>query len=115
MSTDCIFCKIIQKEIQAKVLYETESILAFYDLNPQAPIHFLVIPKKHIASLNETSPEDVAVLGEILTTIPKLARELGIADSGYRVIQNNGKQAGQTVAHIHFHVLGGRGLKWPPG
>jgi len=115
LNPDCIFCKIVEKKIPAQILFENDRILAFYDLHPQAPVHFLVIPKKHIPSLNEQTPEDKEVMGEILAIIPELARQTGISETGYRVIQNNGSQAGQTVFHIHFHVLEGRGMKWPPG
>ena len=111
---DCIFCKIVAGEIPAKKVYEDNEILAFRDLNPQAPVHVLVIPRKHIASLNEAEAGDQEILGRLLVTLPKLAAELGVG-SGYRVVNNCGASAGQSVFHIHFHLLGGRSLTWPPG
>lgn len=112
--SDCIFCKIINKEIPSKPVYEDERIYAFYDLNPQAPVHFLVIPKKHIASAMDISPENSAEIAYIYEKIPEIVRSLGITD-GFRIVTNCGESAGQTVFHIHFHVLAGRGLGWPPG
>lgn len=112
---DCIFCKIAQGQIPCQKIYEDEKVLAFYDLEPQAPVHFLMIPKKHIASLNDLTAEDEALIGYIFSKIKTLAKELGIAESGYRVVNNIGKEGGQSVFHIHFHVLGGRSLQWPPG
>lgn len=115
MSQDCLFCKLVSGQILAKEIYRDENILAFHDINPQAPVHFLVIPTKHIDSLNHVLPSDSECLGKIQEIIPQLARKLNIFENGYRVVQNNGANAGQTVFHIHYHVLGGRGLKWPPG
>jgi histidine triad (HIT) family protein len=113
----CIFCKIVRKEIPANIVYEDEEILAFHDVNPQAPVHILVIPKSHIPSLNEVSAngENRVLLGKILETIAKIAKEVGIDQSGYRVVNNIGRDGGQTVSHLHFHILGKRSLKWPPG
>lgn len=113
--SDCIFCKIIAGEIPCKKLYEDEKVLAFYDINPEAPVHFLVIPKEHIASLNEVNEENKEIFAHIFMTINKLVKEVGISEDGYRVVTNCGVQGGQTVGHIHFHVLGGRNLSWPPG
>lgn len=113
--SDCIFCKIIAGEIPCKKLYEDEKVLAFYDINPEAPVHFLVIPKEHIASLNEVNEENKEIVAHIFMTINKLVKEVGISEDGYRVVTNCGVQGGQTVGHIHFHVLGGRNLSWPPG
>ena len=112
---DCVFCKIIDGEIPSKIIYEDEDVIAFDDVDPQAPIHFLVIPKKHIKSLDELSESDSSLIGKIFLTIKKIAREKGIAENGYRVVHNIGEDGGQSVAHMHFHVLGGRSLQWPPG
>ena len=104
---DCIFCKIANKEIPSTIVYEDEDVIAFRDLNPEAPVHILVIPKKHIASLNAATAEDQQLLGKVLLTIQKIAAEQGIAEKGYRVVTNCGEQGGQTVMHLHFHILGG--------
>ncbi|BBO34479.1 histidine triad nucleotide-binding protein [Lacipirellula parvula] len=113
MST--IFKRIIDREIPADVVYEDDQCLAFRDVSPQAPVHVLVIPKKEIASVDAIGDEDAALLGHIWLVIGKLARELGVADGGYRVVTNCGKLGGQSVDHLHFHLLGGRQLDWPPG
>lgn len=112
---DCIFCRIITREIPANILLETEHVLAFQDLNPQAPLHALVIPKKHIATLNDTSSEDREILGAMLLAGTEVARQAGFDESGYRTVMNCNADGGQTVFHIHLHVLGGRPLTWPPG
>lgn len=108
---DCIFCKIANKKIPTEPVYEDENTIAFNDLNPQAPVHVLVIPKKHYASLNEL--DDEKNMAALLKAVKEVARKLGITD--YRTVINTGKEAGQEVFHIHFHVLAGRPLKWPPG
>ena len=107
---DCIFCKIIKGEIPSNKVYEDEDILAFHDINPEAPIHILVIPKKHIATLTDLQPEDEALVGRIFAAINKIAEQEGFKENGYRVIANCGKDSGQEVMHIHFHVLGGKVL-----
>ncbi|MDB1939559.1 histidine triad nucleotide-binding protein [Clostridium tertium] len=112
---DCIFCKIAEGEIPSKKLYEDEKVIAFHDISPEAPIHFLVIPKKHIKSVNEVSEENANIISHIFLVINKLVKELNIAETGYRIVTNCGKDGGQTVDHMHFHVLGQRELKWPPG
>lgn len=112
---DCIFCKIISGEIPSKKLYEDDKVYAFYDINPEAPVHFLVIPKEHIESADTLSAENVNIVAHIFTVINKLTKELNISDKGYRIVNNCGEDGGQTVHHIHFHVLGGRSLQWPPG
>src|SRR4029079_9170303 len=109
-----IFKKIIDGEIPAKIVYQDDHCLAFHDVNAQAPVHVLVIPKKEIASIDALDAEDGAVLSHLWLVIPKLARQLGLSD-GYRVVVNCGRNAGQTVDHLHFHLLGGRPLGWPPG
>ena len=111
---DCLFCKIISGEIPSTKVYEDDLIYAFNDVNPQAPVHFLVVPKKHIASLDATQPEDAEVLGYILTKIKEIAKAQGITN-GYRVAINCGEDGDQTVQHLHFHVLGKRKMSWPPG
>ncbi len=112
---DCIFCKIAQKEIPSTIVYEDEDVIAFNDLNPEAPVHVLVIPKKHIESLNTATAEDQQLLGKIMLAIQKIAAEQGIAENGYRVVTNCGVQGGQTVMHLHFHLMGGREMLWPAG
>lgn len=114
MSTKTIFKRIIDKEIPADIIYEDDLCLAFRDINPQAPTHVLLIPKKEIASTDELTEEDGPLLGHLFTVIRRLAKEAGLGD-GYRVITNCGPLAGQTVPHLHFHLLGGRPLLWPPG
>lgn len=113
--TVCLFCKIAAGEIPATQAYEDDKIVAFHDLNPQAPVHLLVIPKEHIASTAAIDVSHAALLGHLWTTIPRLARELGTSDSGFRVVVNSGASAGQSVLHLHFHLLGGRAMGWPPG
>ncbi len=108
--TDCLFCKIAAGEIPSNKVYEDEEILAFRDINPQAPTHILIIPKKHIASLAEVSEEDAALLGRMQLLARKLAEEEGVAVSGFRVISNSGPDSGQEVAHLHYHLMGGRDL-----
>ena len=112
---ETIFSKIIRGEIPAKIVHDDQHCLAFHDVSPQAPTHVLVIPKKPIESLNQISNEDSAMLGHIWTTIPQIARQLGLSENGYRVVVNCGRDGGQSVDHLHFHILGGRGLRWPPG
>ena len=113
---DCIFCKIAQGEIPSTKVYEDDQVLAFRDLDPQAPEHVLVIPKKHIASILALGAEDKDLTGHLLTeVIPEMARSLGIDINGFRLVTNTGSDGGQTVEHLHFHLLGGRPLTWPPG
>lgn len=112
---NCIFCKIINGEIPSKKIYEDEKVYAFYDIKPEAPIHFLVISKEHIISANEINEINSDIISHIFLVVNKLVRELGINKEGYRIVNNCGELGGQTVDHIHFHVLGGRQLKWPPG
>jgi len=111
---NCLFCKIVEKAIPSNIIYEDDLVLAFNDINPQAPVHFLVIPKKHIQSLNEVKEEDEILISYIMKIIVKLAIEQNL-DNGYRVVNNCGKDGGQTVEHLHFHVLGKREMLWPPG
>jgi histidine triad (HIT) family protein len=109
--SDCIFCKIVEKKIPAKIVYEDELVFAFEDMNPQAPVHILVIPKKHIATLLEVSEEDFQIFGHMMKTSTKIAREKGIAGKGFRVITNCNPDGGQVVYHVHQHILGGRQLR----
>ena len=112
--TDCLFCKIIKRELPSDVLYEDDEVLAFRDVKPEAPVHVLIIPKRHIESLADLTREDEDVMGHAMFVASRLARDLGISE-GYRVVVNCGKGAGQSVFHIHMHLLGGRSLGWPPG
>jgi histidine triad (HIT) family protein len=112
---ECLFCKIVEGAIPAKKLYEDEHVIAFDDINPQARVHVLVIPKRHMVSLDDTQDSDAALLGQLMVVCAKMARERGIVESGYRVVANTGREAGQTVFHLHLHVLGGRSFSWPPG
>ena len=111
--SDCLFCKIIAGEIPSKKVYEDDLCYAFYDIDPQAPTHFLVIPKDHIPSVSAVNEENAPVVGHIFAVIAKLTKELGL--ESYRVVSNIGQQAGQSVFHLHFHVLSGRDMTWPPG
>lgn len=111
---DCLFCKILAGEIPCNRIYEDDKVIAFYDIDPQAPVHFLVVPKEHISGANKINEENSAVIGHIFAVIAKVTAELGCADD-YRVVNNCGTMAGQTVEHIHFHVLAKRMLAWPPG
>jgi histidine triad (HIT) family protein len=112
---DNIFAKIIRKEIPAKIVYEDDRALAFRDINPRAPVHILVLPKKDIARVSEAQPADEPVLGHLLTVAAKIARDEGIDDTGYRLVINKGRDAGESVPHLHVHLLGGRAMQWPPG
>jgi len=113
--TDCIFCNIANKKIPAKLLYEDELVVAFDDLHPQAPIHKLIIPKQHIATINAIEPTQEVIIGRLFTVARQIASELNIADDGYRVVMNCNQHGGQAVYHIHLHLLGGKQLSWPPG
>ncbi|MBQ7199354.1 MAG: histidine triad nucleotide-binding protein [Selenomonadaceae bacterium] len=113
---DCLFCKIANGEIPSNFIYEDESVVAFRDINPQAPQHILIVPRKHIASINAFEVDDKDLAAHILVdVVPKLAKDLKIDESGYRVVINTGDEGGQTVHHLHVHLLGGRSMQWPPG
>ena len=112
---DCIFCKIIDGEIPSQVVYEDDDVFAFRDLNAQAPLHVLIIPKKHIPTINALATDDADVVGKLYLAAKKIAADEGYADEGYRVVMNCGEAAGQTVFHLHLHLLAGRRLAWPPG
>lgn len=113
--SDCLFCKIGSGQIPAKVILQDDEVLAFDDINPQAPVHALVIPKRHVPALNDAGAGDPSLLGRLLETAALVARKKGIAESGYRVVVNQGRDGGQTVFHLHLHVMGGRHMTWPPG
>ena len=113
--SDCLFCMIRDDEMPARKAYQDERCLAIHDINPQAPMHVLVIPRKHIATLNDLGEEDLALVGHLFQVAARLAREAGHSESGWRTVFNVNRGAGQTVYHIHLHVLGGRALAWPPG
>jgi histidine triad (HIT) family protein len=110
---DCLFCKIAKKEISSSIVYEDDKVFAFNDINPKAPTHILVIPKRHVSSVADK--EAAAVVGDLFSVMKKLAEEKGVDKTGYRIIVNHGRDSGQAVPHLHFHLLGGRPLKWPPG
>jgi histidine triad (HIT) family protein len=115
MQQDCIFCKIAAKEIPTEAIYEDEHMIVFRDINPAAPVHVLAIPKKHIANILEATAEDMPIISHIMATIPKIAEQVGIATDGFRIVINTKDNGGQTVHHLHFHILGGRFMTWPPG
>jgi len=113
--SNCLFCRIIAGEIPAAIVYQDDTVVAFKDINPQAPLHLLLVPRKHVATLNDLSAEDDALAGSLLRRAAALATEHGYHDRGYRTVFNTNGEAGQTVFHIHLHLLAGRGLTWPPG
>jgi histidine triad (HIT) family protein len=110
-----LFERIAAREVPAEIVYEDDEIFAFRDINPQAPVHVLIVPKRVIARIGDATAQDAALLGRLLLTAQKLAAELGISDTGYRLVLNNGRHAGETIPHMHLHLLGGRSLHWPPG
>lgn len=111
----CIFCNIVSRELPSETIYEDDQVVAFKDLHPKAPHHLLIIPRKHIETLNDVPEEDTKLLGHMMQTAKKLAKQLNISENGYRVLMNCNKDAGQLVFHIHLHLLGGRTMHWPPG
>ena len=113
--TDCLFCKIVSRQIPAKIVYEDERILAFEDINPQAPLHALVIPKLHVATLNDLTAGHDVLVGEMTRRAAAIAKERGFSERGFRTVLNTNREAGQTVFHIHIHLLAGRSFAWPPG
>ena len=115
MEENCLFCKIASGQIAAKIVYQDEDIVAFEDINPQAPHHMLIIPRRHIPSVQDLTPEDGPVLAHVFTTLAKLAHDMDFDEGGYRIVTNVGPDAGQSVFHLHFHLLGGRKFGWPPG
>lgn len=115
MQANCIFCKIINRDIPAKIVYEDELIIAFHDISPAAPMHVLVIPKKHIANLLEITADDNKLMAHLMSAIPGIAKTLGLGEKGFRLVVNTKENGGQTVDHLHFHILGERFMTWPPG
>jgi len=113
--SECLFCKIRDGEIPADIVFENDDVLAFNDVNPQAPVHLLIIPKKHISTLNDVDHEDQVVMGKLFGVAKEIAKQRGVSEEGYRVLVNCNEKAGQTVFHIHMHLLGGRTMTWPPG
>jgi len=112
---DCIFCKIIEKKIPSKIAYEDDKVIAFHDINPQAPVHILIVTKKHFDSIMDITGDDAIEIAHVFSVIQKLAVELGITEKGFRIVNNCGAEGGQTVPHVHFHLLAGRYMQWPPG
>jgi len=113
--TECIFCCIAGGELPANIIYQDERVIAFRDVNPQAPIHIIIVPKKHIGSVLELSPADKDLVGQIHLAAAKISQNEGVAETGFRLVVNTGRHAGQSVPHLHYHLLGGRELAWPPG
>jgi len=112
---DCLFCRIVNREIQATIVYEDDKVVAFNDVNPQGPTHVLVVPRRHIETLNDLGPDDDQLVGELVRRAAAIATQRGIAAGGYRTVFNTNREAGQTVFHIHLHLIGGRTMHWPPG
>ena len=112
---DCLFCKIVAGQIPGSIVFQNEHVVAFRDITPRAPTHVLIVPRRHIATLNDLTPEDDALVGEVVRAAAAVAKEQGLADRGYRTVFNCNAEAGQTVFHIHLHLLGGRPMSWPPG
>lgn len=115
MSEDCLFCKIVRGDIPAEIIHETDSTLAFRDINPQAPTHVLIIPRRHVETINDLDSDDREMIGDLFLAAQTIAGGEGLAERGYRVVMNCNEGAGQSVFHVHLHLLGGRGLGWPPG
>ena len=113
--SDCLFCKVVAGQIPAAIVFQNDHVLAFNDITPRAPTHVLIVPRRHIASLNELGPDDDALVGEMVRAAAAIAKDQGLADRGYRTVFNCNADAGQTVFHIHLHLIGGRSLGWPPG
>ncbi|HGG60731.1 MAG TPA: histidine triad nucleotide-binding protein [Gammaproteobacteria bacterium] len=113
--TDCIFCKIASGEIPAEIVHDNDGVVVFRDLNPQAPTHLLAIPRQHIATINDLEPDHAELVGKLYLAAKAVAADEGLAERGYRTVMNCGEEAGQTVFHIHLHILGGRPMQWPPG
>ncbi|MDQ3810956.1 MAG: histidine triad nucleotide-binding protein [Chloroflexota bacterium] len=115
MNSDCIFCRIVAREVPATIVHQDERVTAFRDLNPQAPVHLLLVPNQHIANTEALEPEHDAVIGQLVRSAGQVARDQGVAESGYRLVVNTGRDANNLVPHLHVHLLGGRQLGWPPG
>lgn len=115
MPSDCLFCRIVAKEIPARIAYEDPEVVAFYDVAPQAPVHLLLVPRRHLARVSDLQAADAPLMSHLVMTANQLARTLGVAEAGYRLVMNCNAQAGQSVYHLHLHLLGGRPMRWPPG
>lgn len=115
MTDTCLFCRIVNGDIPAQIVHEDDDIVAFYDIAPQAPVHVLLIPRRHLDSVSQFGDDDAGLAGKLLLTARTLARQLGMAESGFRLVINTGDQGGQSVSHLHLHLLGGRQMTWPPG
>lgn len=115
MSENCLFCKMVSGAIKPDIVYQDEKVLAFRDINPQAPTHVLVVPKRHVSTLNDLRDEDAELAGALLIAASRIAKDLGIAQAGYRTVINTNAEGGQVVFHVHLHLLGGRHMRWPPG
>lgn len=115
LNEDCVFCKILAGDIPADIVYESDTVCAFRDINPQAPTHAVIIPRQHIATINDIGEDDRTIVGSLFLAAQEIAHQEGVAEQGYRVVMNCNQAAGQTVFHIHLHILGGRSLSWPPG
>ncbi|WP_428609717.1 histidine triad nucleotide-binding protein [Sedimenticola sp.] len=113
--SDCLFCKMVTGEIAPDVVYEDDDVLAFRDINPQAPTHVLIVPKRHISTLNDLEPDDARLIGQLSLAAARVAAQEGVADAGYRTLINTNREGGQVVFHIHMHLMGGRRMGWPPG
>ncbi len=113
--SDCLFCKIVSGDIPGDIVYQDDEIVAFNDINPQAPVHVLVIPRKHIATHNDLTENDTQLIGSLLVRIKSMAQNIQVLNKGYRIVTNCGSESGQSVFHVHFHLLGGRPMQWPPG
>jgi histidine triad (HIT) family protein len=113
--SDCLFCRIIKGEVKGNIVYQDNSVVAFKDINPKAPVHLLIVPRKHIATVLDLQQEDQGLIGDIFAAANQLARDQGISKDGFRIVINCGPGAGQTVFHLHFHLMGGRSMSWPPG
>lgn len=115
MAENCLFCKVVSGEIKTETVYEDEKVLGFKDINPQAPVHVLIVPKRHVATLNDLGEEDTALAGGLLLAAKHVAKDFGIAEPGYRAVVNCNPEGNQAIFHVHLHLLGGRQMKWPPG
>ncbi|HEX7043601.1 MAG TPA: histidine triad nucleotide-binding protein [Burkholderiales bacterium] len=115
MAENCLFCKMVSGEVKPDIVYENDQVLAFRDINPQAPVHVLIVPKRHVATLDDLGDEDGPLAGALLLAVRRIARELGVAERGYRTVINTNAEGGQIVFHVHVHLLAGRQMQWPPG
>ena len=115
MADNCLFCKMVSGEMTPDIVYQNEEVLAFRDINPQAPVHVLIIPKRHVTTLNDMNDDDADLAGALLVAAARVAKQLGVAEAGYRTVVNTNREGGQVVFHVHMHLLAGRRMKWPPG